>query len=518
MPISADRILAVKLVTDVSSMAQDMKKTERGVKRLSGKVRGLAKGAASWGKAFAGAAIISGAEAVAGAIGDAIEGAQEGRRQLRSLEDTARRLGLPLEQVAKGFDAVSESARQAGVDDTPVQQLFNTLIARGDATWKATRKVNAALDVSAKLGIPVSKASKLIEAAMDGSASAAAKLGIKGGKGVTVLKQLERRFGGAAEAAADADPMKKALNDIGESLETIADVALVPALEAFGGIMSTVVAPGIRDVSEALAGVDWGSIDWSQALQDALQAALDTVVAAVNGDQLNSVQQLGIAVAGGVFAIGLFVKAARTMWALPGWSAKWIVRAGAKAMGLAFGAAMFVAEVFVGFASRALAAVGVSRDALSTARAAGTMIGVQVLSGIAAGLTGAALVKAVADELFRRAPQVNIGGIDSPNPANGRQLPKDPIRALFEAFGIHYGLGTPGASRGWHVVGDQGPELVRFRGGEQVLSNRASMAAMGSGGSTINVSITAGVGDPVSIGREVDRVLRQYRRVAGLPA
>jgi hypothetical protein len=51
-----------------------------------------------------------------------------------------------------------------------------------------------------------------------------------------------------------------------------------------------------------------------------------------------------------------------------------------------------------------------------------------------------------------------------------------------------YAAGTRSASPGWRWVGENGPELVRFRGGEQVLSHRMSAAASG-GGITVNVTI-----------------------------
>jgi len=37
--------------------------------------------------------------------------------------------------------------------------------------------------------------------------------------------------------------------------------------------------------------------------------------------------------------------------------------------------------------------------------------------------------------------------------------------------GSPYALGTPGATSGWHQVGERGPEWVKFRGGEKVLRN-----------------------------------------------
>jgi phage-related protein len=53
--------------------------------------------------------------------------------------------------------------------------------------------------------------------------------------------------------------------------------------------------------------------------------------------------------------------------------------------------------------------------------------------------------------------------------------------------------GTPGAPRGWSWVGEQGPELVNFRGGEAVMSHPQSMAvtrgfAAGTGMLTVHLS------------------------------
>ena len=51
--------------------------------------------------------------------------------------------------------------------------------------------------------------------------------------------------------------------------------------------------------------------------------------------------------------------------------------------------------------------------------------------------------------------------------------------------------GTNNASRGLAIVGEAGPELVKFRGGEQVLDNRNTNKALAEmGGKTINQNIT----------------------------
>ena len=51
--------------------------------------------------------------------------------------------------------------------------------------------------------------------------------------------------------------------------------------------------------------------------------------------------------------------------------------------------------------------------------------------------------------------------------------------------------GTQNAYKGLTLVGEAGPELVRFRGGEQVLNNRNTQKALeGMGGTTVNQNIT----------------------------
>lgn len=61
---------------------------------------------------------------------------------------------------------------------------------------------------------------------------------------------------------------------------------------------------------------------------------------------------------------------------------------------------------------------------------------------------------------------------------------------LDKTFG-GYAIGTNNALSGLHLVGEAGPELVRFRGGEQVLNaNNTQKALEGIGGTTINQNVT----------------------------
>ena len=62
---------------------------------------------------------------------------------------------------------------------------------------------------------------------------------------------------------------------------------------------------------------------------------------------------------------------------------------------------------------------------------------------------------------------------------------------LNSVFGSGYATGTNNATSGLHLVGEAGPELVRFRGGEKVLNaSNTNKAFAGMSGTTINQNVT----------------------------
>ena len=63
------------------------------------------------------------------------------------------------------------------------------------------------------------------------------------------------------------------------------------------------------------------------------------------------------------------------------------------------------------------------------------------------------------------------------------------VSGIKSLFG--FANGTNNAPKGIALVGEKGPELIRFNGGEQVLNNRNTQKAlsdMGKGGSVFNVT------------------------------
>ena len=76
--------------------------------------------------------------------------------------------------------------------------------------------------------------------------------------------------------------------------------------------------------------------------------------------------------------------------------------------------------------------------------------------------------------------------------------------------------GTDNAQRGLALVGEAGPELVRFNGGEQVLNNRntqKALAGIGSGGNTFNVTFN---NTQDTTAYAMMSQLRQYNRVMAI--
>jgi hypothetical protein len=76
--------------------------------------------------------------------------------------------------------------------------------------------------------------------------------------------------------------------------------------------------------------------------------------------------------------------------------------------------------------------------------------------------------------------------------------------------GRAYGFGTSSATRGWHLVGDRGPEWLNFHGGESVVP------AGGGGTTIINVNVSGhALASKQEIGREVAVALQAFKGKGG---
>ena len=67
------------------------------------------------------------------------------------------------------------------------------------------------------------------------------------------------------------------------------------------------------------------------------------------------------------------------------------------------------------------------------------------------------------------------------------------------------------AARGWATVGEQGPELIKLRGGEQIKSNRNSRRFISDSANSGERSDTWNIygPDPDQVAREIERKRRR---------
>jgi SLT domain-containing protein len=78
--------------------------------------------------------------------------------------------------------------------------------------------------------------------------------------------------------------------------------------------------------------------------------------------------------------------------------------------------------------------------------------------------------------------------------------------------GHGYAYGTSSAAPGFAWVGERGPELVKFRGGEQV----GPYAGRGGGGNTYNITVNVPpTASKADTGRAVVECIREYERGSG---
>lgn len=105
--------------------------------------------------------------------------------------------------------------------------------------------------------------------------------------------------------------------------------------------------------------------------------------------------------------------------------------------------------------------------------------------------------------------------------SRGRDIPLTP-KVGTPGGSSYFARGTQSAPAGLAVVGEEGPELVAFRGGEKVFTagQTRSMLSGGSpvsgGGGSINITVNAGMGtDGAAVGRQIVKALNEYKRSGG---
>ena len=397
--------------------------------------------------------VVSGVEMAVGAIVDLLDKTRELRTEMSFLEQNARTAGVSLETTSEAMrnlnaitgetdsnvEAVS-NLLAAGFDDNSlleaVEALSGAVIQFPDtmkiesladslqetiATGEATGQFSELLG---RLGINVDSYNQKI-ANMSETSRANYSVQLLQRQGLAEVNDQWRENNKTLVEAADAEfEYNQTLAELGEILDPLRTQVLTGINEAL---------TENKDVIEDIAGF----------IADFIGVAVDVIGVLA---QIPAPIYIIIAV------LGIVIKLVTSF-------------------GSVFGIAATGAAKGIATATQALA------KAAPAAMKAGTSFGLLALEIMGVVLVIALLVSAIASlvRAFKGVPEeVNID-------VNGDIPSMDDLKSQLKSKG--YASGTASAASGWAWVGENGPELVNFRGGERVLTANQSSAFRSTAGS-----------------------------------
>lgn len=248
--MDADRVLGLKIETDVSDIKNEGTKAARGWKHM-------AKEAKAWGAAFGKDLALDGISRVTDALNEGIAGFKSGRKVNTQFGNTWKRLGFDGKKLQKTIDKISSSTLALGTsDDEAVEAVNRNLKVTGNYN-ESLKRLTIAQDLVANGSAPnLGAAFKIVDKAAAGSKSTIDKFGLTSKTASGRVKELGDQVKGSAKKAAALDPMGVAMNGIGEAMETIAGVVAIPVIDEFGKVMRDTVAPAVTAFADALANGD----------------------------------------------------------------------------------------------------------------------------------------------------------------------------------------------------------------------------------------------------------------------
>lgn len=397
--------------------------------------------------------VVSGVEMAVGAIVDLLDKTRELRTEMSFLEQNARTAGVSLETTSEAMrnlnaitgetdsnvEAVS-NLLAAGFDDNSLQDAVEAL-SGAVISFPDTMKIESLADslqetiatgeatgqfaeLLGRLGINVDNYNKKI-ANMSETSRANYSVQLLQRQGLAEVNDQWRENNKTLVEAADAEfEYNQALAELGEILDPLRTQVLTGITEAL---------TENKDVIEDIAGF----------IADFIGVVINVIDVLM---QVPAPIYIIIAV------LGIVIKLVTSF-------------------GSVFGIAATGAAKGIATAAQALA------KAAPAAMKAGTSFGLLALEIMGVVLVIALLVSAIASlvRAFKGVPEeVNID-------VNGDIPSMDDLKSQLKSKG--YASGTASAASGWAWVGENGPELVNFRGGERVLTANQSSAFRSTAGS-----------------------------------
>lgn len=280
-----------------------------------GTLGGVAGGAALAGVAALGAGIAVG-------IGDAREAAQIMGQTEAVIKSTGGAAGVTAQQVADMAGAFSAAEGKSLFGDSDIQQGQNLLLTFTNIKETLPETTGVMVDMAQAMGTDVKGGAIALGKALNdpiAGVSALSRVGVTftdqqkeqiktlqdsgdmAGAQRIILAELNKEFGGSAEAAAKADGGFTQFKDrLGELAEGIG-AALLPAMNQFMGIMnSPEIMGGITALADGLSAGIGMAMDWLattaipalQAAWEALQPAFQAIGDFITGSVIPAVMEL----------------------------------------------------------------------------------------------------------------------------------------------------------------------------------------------------------------------------------
>lgn len=397
--------------------------------------------------------VVSGVEMAVGAIVDLLDKTRELRTEMSFLEQNARTAGVSLETTSEAMrnlnaitgetdsnvEAVS-NLLAAGFDDNSLQEaveaLSGAVISFPDtmkiesladslqetiATGEATGQFSELLG---RLGINVDSYNKKI-ANMSETSRANYSVQLLQRQGLAEVNDQWRENNKTLVEAADAEfEYNQALAELGEILDPLR--------------------------TQVLTGITKALTENKDVISDIAEFIADFIGVVIN--VIDVLMQVPAPIYIIIAVLGIVIKLVTSF-------------------GSVFGIAATGAAKGIATATQALA------KAAPAAMKAGTSFGLLALEIMGVVLVIALLVSAIASlvRAFKGVPEeVNID-------VNGDIPSMDDLKSQLKSKG--YASGTASAASGWAWVGENGPELVNFRGGERVMTANQSSAFRSTAGS-----------------------------------
>lgn len=241
--MSRGRELKVYLTSDTSRFTKGLRKGESSIRRF-GRIAGVGLGAAA---AAAGAV---GVEAVQAAIGQ-----EKANAKLRkSLENLG--MGDQTDAVLDNIDALQ---KQTGISEDDLIPAFSKLVGVTKDSKDAFNLLQTAMDTSVATGKPLESVTSAIARAAGGSAGALSRLvpeldktALSGADAEEVMRILNKRFGGTAQANADtmAGTMDRFGIHVGEVNEALGEGLIEGFLDTMGGSDADAALENIQTMEE----------------------------------------------------------------------------------------------------------------------------------------------------------------------------------------------------------------------------------------------------------------------------